>query len=266
MVNRIWQHHFGAGLVTTPDNFGQSGARPSHPELLDYLATEFVRSGWSVKAMHRMILISAVYRQASALREDAFALDPDNRWLWRYPLRRLDAEAVRDGMLAIAGELDLKLAGPYVPTKRDADGSVVVEETRADARRRTLYLQQRRTQVATLLELFDAPAMVTTCSARASTTVPLQSLALLNSSFAQARAQALAGRLLREADPVEERRVELAFRLGCGRLPHPEERAACARFLAAQRRLYPPGKEGEMRTWADFAQMILASNAFLYVE
>src|SRR5205807_6100682 len=141
---------------------------------LDFLATEFVRSGWSIKAMHRLIMNSAVYRQSSRLRDHAFAADPDNRWLWRYGLRRLDAEAVRDGMLAVSGELDGRFGGPYVATKRAADGSVVVEETRADARRRSVYLQQRRTQVATLLELFDAPAMVTTCGLRSPSTVPLQ--------------------------------------------------------------------------------------------
>ncbi len=266
MVNRIWQHHVGNGLVSTPDNLGQSGAKPTHPELLDYLATEFIRSGWSVKALHRLIVQSATYRQSSAFRENAFEVDPDNRWLWRFPLRRLDAEAVRDAMLAVSGELDGRVGGPYVPTKRTADGSVVVEETRGDARRRSVYLQQRRTQVATLLELFDAPAMVSTCGMRSPSTVPLQSLALLNSSFARARAQGLARRVLRDADAEAGPRAELAFQLACGRLPQPEERAATERFLSAQRRLYPPEPEGEVQTWTDLCQMILASNAFLYVE
>jgi hypothetical protein len=271
MVNRIWQQHFGIGLVATPDNFGQSGARPSHPELLDYLAREFIRSGWSVKALHRLILQSAVYRQAGTLREDAFARDPDNRLLWRYPLRRLDAEAVRDSMLAVAGELDGRLGGPYVPTQRAAEGSVVVDETRADARRRSVYLQQRRTQVATILELFDAPAMATTCSLRNTSTVPLQSLALMNSAFVRARARAFARRLCARSpgDPgnaSDQHRVERAFRLACGRLPRLEEATASSRFLTAQRQLYTQAKEAELQTWTDFCQMLLASNAFLYVE
>jgi hypothetical protein len=264
MVNRVWQQHFGVGLVATPDNFGQSGARPSHPELLDYLAVEFIRSGWSIKALHRLILKSAVYRQAGTLREDAFARDPDNRLLWRYPLRRLDAEAVRDGMLAVAGELDRRLGGPYVPTKRTSEGSIVVDETRADARRRSVYLQQRRTQVTTFLELFDAPAMAATCSVRNTSTVPLQSLALLNSPFARARALAFARRLLQEVD--DDRRVELAFRLACARPPRPEEATASGRFLTAQRPLHAQEKEAELQTWTNFCQMLLASNAFLYVE
>ena len=200
MVNRIWQHHFGTGLASTPDNLGKSGAKPTHAQLLDYLATEFVRSGWSVKALHRMIMNSAVYRQSARIADcelriaeskssnpqsaivNPQSIDPDNRWLWRYPLRRLDAEAVRDAMLSISGELEGRLGGPYVPTKRTPDGSVAVEETRADARRRSVYLQQRRTQVTTLLELFDSPAMVSTCGQRPPSTVHLQALALLNSS------------------------------------------------------------------------------------
>lgn len=264
MVNRIWQNHFGAGLVATPDNLGQSGAKPSHPELLDYLATEFIRSGWSIKAMHRLIMNSAVYRQDSDVRESAFAADPDNVWLWRFPLHRLDAEAVRDSMLSAAGELDERMQGPYVPTTRTAEGSVVVEETKPDARRRSVYLQQRRTQVATLLELFDAPAMVSTCSQRSPSTIPLQSLALLNSSFARVRSQAFARRLLQDTNATDERRIGLAFELACGRPPQPAELAASGRFLAEQRKLYPAEKQAE--AWTDFCQMILASNAFLYVE
>jgi hypothetical protein len=266
MVNRVWQHHFGVGLVATPDNLGQSGARPSHPELLDFLAAEFIRSGWSVKALHRLILDSAVYRQASTPRPDALAADPDDRLLGRFPLRRLDAEAVRDALLAVSGELDRRAGGPYVPTQRTADGSVEVSETAAGAHRRSVYLQQRRTQVATLLELFDAPALAANCSVRTTSTVPLQALALLNSEFARARAGAFARRLAREAGPDADKRLALAFRLAWGREAHGVERAAAARFLAAQRALYTRGKDGEQWVWTDFCQMVLASNAFLYVE
>src|SRR5207249_11283658 len=131
-----------------------------------------------MKALPRLILKSAVYRQSSALREDAFQADPDNRWLWRFPLRRLDAEALRDALLAVSGELDASVGGPYVPTRRTDEGSVEVEESHAGAHKRSVYLQQRRTQVLTLLELFDAPAIVSNCTFRDTSTVPLQSLAL----------------------------------------------------------------------------------------
>jgi mono/diheme cytochrome c family protein len=266
MVNRVWQHHFGTGLVATPDNLGQSGARPSHPELLDWLATEFVRSGWSVKALHRLIVTSAVYCQSSAPREEALRVDPDNRLLASYPLRRLDAEAVRDGLLALSGELDERMGGSYVPTRRRPDGGVDVDEGRDGAHRRSVYLQQRRTQVATLLELFDAPAMASNCSARTTSTVPLQSLALLNSEFVRARARAFAVRLGREAGGDVDSRLSLAFRLAAGRGPDADERAAARRFLAAQQALYAGDKDADRRAWADLCQMVLASNAFLYVE
>ena len=143
-VNRVWQHHFGAGLVATIDNLGISGASPSHAELLDYLAGQFVRDGWSQKALHRLLVNSATYRQTSAVESRAFVRDPDNRLLWRYRLQRLDAEAMRDAMLAVGDQLDRAFAGPYVPTTRDDGGEVSVKQGAAGANRRAIYLQQRR--------------------------------------------------------------------------------------------------------------------------
>lgn len=255
MVNRIWQHHFGTGLVSTTDNLGVSGSKPSHPELLDWLAAEFVKSGWSIKAMHRLILTSAVYRQSSggAVHED----DPDNRLLSHFPLRRLDAEAVRDSMLAISGELDLKVGGSYVPSRRTDDG-VVIDEKTDGSRRRSIYLQQRRTQVVTFLQLFDAPSIVSTCGKRTPSTVPLQSLALLNSEFARLRAKVFAARVNKD--------LTAAFRLSAGRPPTKDETAACEKFLAAQRLVHAKEKDSDDRAWTDLCQMLLASNAFLYVE
>jgi hypothetical protein len=264
IVNRIWQHHFGTGLVATPDNLGASGAKPSHPELLDDLAAEFVRCGWSVKAMHRLILNSAVYRQTSAPREGLENIDPDNRLLARLPARRLDAEAVRDAMLFVAGELDPRAGGPYFPSHRTAEGVVDVPESADGARRRSVYLQQRRTQVVTFLQVFDAPSIVATCGKRTPSTAPLQSLALLNSEFARARAAGFARRLAREAGAGS--RLTLAYRIACGRPPTADERAACEKFLAEQPKAYAKEKDVESRAWADLCQMLLASNAFLYVE
>jgi hypothetical protein len=265
-VNRVWQHHFGTGLVATPDNFGQSGARPSHPELLDWLAVEFVEHGWSVKHLHRLILSSATYRQGTSAPPRAEAVDPDNRLLSHYPLRRLDAEALRDALLAVSGELGGRPGGPYVPTHRTAEGNVEVDEQKPGACRRSVYLQQRRTQVATFLELFDAPAIAATCSARTSSTVPLQALALLNADFTRRRAAAFARRLEKEAPAGE--RLSLAFRLACGREPRDGERAAAKRFLEKQREIYRSTGVSPVddRAWADFCQMLLASNAFLYLE
>lgn len=264
MVNRIWQQHFGHGLVSTPDNFGHSGSAPSHPELLEYLAGEFIRSGWSIKAVHRLIVRSAIFRQSSGERDTALQVDPDNRLLWRYPLRRLDAEAMRDAMLAVSGELDNRLFGPYVPTTMRTDGNVVVDATHAGGRRRALYLQQRRTRMSSLLTLFDAPAMVNTCGRRNTSTVPLQSLALLNSSFVRRRSAALASRIVTPAASGDETRVNHAIRLTFGREPEDAERAAGVAFLRGQRDYYD--KNAEQKAMIDLCQMLLASNAFLYVE
>jgi hypothetical protein len=266
MVNRIWQHHFGVGLSATPDNLGLSGAKPSHPELLDYLANEFMKSGWSVKAMHRLILRSAVYKQSSAPRLDLDSADPDNRLLGRFPLRRLDAEAIRDALLSVAGDLDSRVGGPYVPSHRTKDGIVDIAENQDGANRRSVYLQQRRTQVITLLQLFDAPSIVANCSTRTTSTVPLQSLALLNSTFIRDRARSFARRLAKEAGADSSARLNLAFRLGCGRAASTADWSAAQRFLVAQRQVYADARDSDERVWTDLCQMVLASNAFLYVE
>jgi hypothetical protein len=265
MVNRIWQHHFGAGIVATSDNLGASGAKPSHPELLDYLASEFVRANWSVKSMNRLILRSAVYRQSSEPRDGVDRIDPDNRLLTRFPLRRLDAESIRDAMLHVSGELDTRAGVSYVPSKRTPEGTIEVGENVDGASRRSIYLQQRRTQVVTFLQLFDAPSIVTTCGKRSPSTVPLQSLALLNSEFARARSKTFAARLARAAgDPAK--RLDLAFRLACGRPPLADERSLCETFLSKQSAVFAREKDAESRAWTDLCQMLFASNAFLYVE
>jgi hypothetical protein len=195
---------------------------------------------------------------------DPKAIDPDNSLLWHFPLRRLDAEAIRDALLAISGELDTTMGGPYVPTTRDAEGDVIVSDNTAGARKRSLYLQQRRTQVAGLLEVFDAPSIVASCTARPSTTVPLQSLKLLNSAFIRQRASGLAKRLAAVTDQAA--RIRQAFILVNGRPPTTTENAAAQRFLTGQLTEYSSAADAEQHAWTDFCQMLLASNAFLYVE
>jgi Protein of unknown function (DUF1553)/Protein of unknown function (DUF1549)/Planctomycete cytochrome C len=268
LANRIWQQHFGQGLATTSDNLGYTGAPPSHPELLEFLAAELVRSGWSTKAMHRLILASTVYRQSSLPHPEAARVDPGNRLLARFPLRRLDAEAIRDAMLTVTGELDDRPGGPYVPTQRNESGEVVVDESVAGANRRSVYLQQHRTQIASFLDVFDAPSIVTTCTRRLPSTIPLQSLSLLNSDFVVTRAQKLAKRLERECGLGDNARMIRAFLLTIGRAPVKDELDAARRFLEAQPSHYPGQAETNVRhrAWVDFCQMLLASNAFLYVE
>jgi hypothetical protein len=274
MANRIWQYHFGTGLVLTSDNLGYTGSVPSHPELLDFLAAELVRLGWRTKSLHRLIVTSSVYLQTSAPQPKAVRLDPANRLLAQFPLRRLDAEAIRDGMLAASGELDDRQGGPYVPTDSTGSGEIVVAESAPGAKRRSVYLQQRRTQTASLLEVFDAPSIVTTCTRRFPSTIPLQSLSLLNADFVVARAQKLADRIARDCkcgilprtDP--DARITRAFLLTAGRAPKDDERYAARQFLQTQPARYPACAEtdAQRHTWTDFCQALLGSNAFLYVE
>lgn len=278
-ANRIWQHHIGRGIVTTTDNLGVSGSEPSHPELLDWLAAEFVSSHdsenhdndsesrrWSCKRLHRWILNSAVYRQSSALNAQAFAVDPNNRLWWRNSIRRLDAEAIRDGMLSVSGELNRAMFGSYTPTQRSSAAEVVVNESLPGARKRSVYLQQRRTQTLSLLGLFDAPSLTFNCVHRPVTTMPLQALSLLNSDFALARAHALALRLEREAARDPRLRVRLAFELTRGSEPSDDERRAALQFIEDQTRLYEPATDATQHAWTDFCHMLLSANASLYVE
>jgi hypothetical protein len=270
-ANRIWQHHFGQGIVATSENLGTSGATPSHPELLEYLATRLVDSDWSIRALHREILASDAYRQSSAWREDGFAADPENRLLWRYSLRRLDSEALRDAMLATSGELDRTMGGHYIPTERNADGEVVVQANAAGGLRRSLYLQQRRTQLVSFLNVFDTPSIVFNCVARPVSTIPTQSLSLLNSDFAVTCAASFARRVAAEAGEDPAARVTRAFVIAIGRSPTDAERDSSLAFVASQSAQYGADAADDRklatdRAWADLCQMLLASNSFLYAE
>jgi len=265
-VNRIWLQHFGAGMVTTPENFGVTGSRPSHPELLDYLATEFINSKWSIKALHRLILTSATYRQTSAMNQKAHKIDPDNQLLWRFPLRRLEAEAVRDAILQVSGELDPTQGGPYIPVKRLETGQIIVEETTKGIFRRSVYLQHRRTQPVSLMESFDAPDLSPNCVRRSSSTVSLQSLALLNSDFVRNRSRAFARVVLESSRTTVADKISLATQLAYGRPATAEEQAAATEFLRIQLPNYVNVPDAEQRAWSDLCQMLLASSNFLYIE
>ncbi len=266
-VNRIWQHHFGTGLVASADNFGFSGDRPTHPELLEWLANQFVDSGWSSKAIHRLILNSAAYRQSSRLDTRAFHIDPENRLLWRMPVRRLDAEQIYDALNLISGQLDLQMGGPAVATVRDGDGEVVAMKVNGQGARRAVYIQQRRSLVPTIMQLFDAPSMVTNCVKRVESTIPLQSLAMLNSQFAMARAELFAKSVALEAGEANDQRVIRAFQITLARQPAGEELRASLQFIREQTRIYSDSSPvPQRRAWTDFCHSLLASNAFLYVD
>jgi hypothetical protein len=261
LVNRLWLHHFGEGIVATPDNFGRAGARPSHPELLDWLATEFVARGWSIKTMHRLIMTSSAYRQSSTFNAYARKVDPDNRLLWRQRMRRLEAEALRDAILSVSGTLSPDIHGPPVPMQRQADGEVT---TPADARgnRRSIYLQVRRSQPLTLLQVFDQPVIETNCTRRGTSTVASQALTLLNSDFLARQADAFATRVFSEkSDDPAGHALQLAF----GRPAQETERRKLNAFLESQAARYK-GADARHHALADLCQMLLSANEFAYVD
>jgi len=199
IANRIWLHHFGRGIVGTPGDFGRLGTTPSNPELLDWLADEIMQQGWSMKAMHRTIMLSTAYRQSSVRGEKSKALDPDNFYYSRKPMMRLEAETIRDRMLAVAGVLDRTIFGPPLAIKEDDAGMVVVN---GEQKRRSIYVQVRRSQPVGMLQAFDAPVMEINCDIRTASTVATQSLMLLNGQFILTQAKALAGRVTKEATPL----------------------------------------------------------------
>lgn len=241
MVNRIWKQHFGTGLVQTPSNFGQLGEKPSHPELLDYLAARFIEEKWSIKALHREIMNSAVYQLAAASDPAAFEADPDNRLYWRANRRRLDIEPLRDTLLAVTGELDTRMGGK------------AEKLTEASNKRRTVYGFVSRRKLDGTLALFDFPNPNSSSEQRIETATPLQALYFLNSTFLQDRAKALAARLASEgADDTA--RIRAAYLLLYGRAPLAKEIAAGLEYLK-------PGA-----TWPLYAQVLLGSSEMLFVN
>jgi hypothetical protein len=230
MVNRIWQMHFGRGLVDTPSDFGLNGSRPSHPALLDWLAAEFVNGGWSVKHLHRLITRSAIYQQSSGVNPKAMETDADNRLLWRFPSRRLDAEAIRDCMLAVSGELNLEMGGPgfdFFKTRGGLSGFPAVEEFGADNLRRMIYAHKIRMEPVPVFGVFDCPDAGQPMPQRSRSTTAVQALNLFNSTFVLERATSIADRVEESAgeDPLAQ--VDALFQLMLGRLPTAPERSAC---------------------------------------
>jgi Protein of unknown function (DUF1553) len=267
LVNRVWLHHFGRGLVETPGDFGALGMRPTHPELLDWLADELVQSGWSLKHLHRVIMTSTVYRQSSRREPSKDAVDTDNALLGRYPVRRLDAETLRDSILKLSSRLDPTLFGPPVPVVEDTVGLV---NPANDSPRRSLYLQVRRTRPVSLLAAFDAPVMAVNCDRRIPSTTPSQSLMLMNSDFVVNQAAAIAGRIQGQTPrPSPDDEIATAWRLIYQRPITPEELGWAKAFAAEQlATLDRSGSKGDRRlaVLTSLVQQLLNSNEFLYVD
>lgn len=262
MANRIWHYHFGRGIVATPNDFGRQGMRPTHPELLDYLANEFVTGGFTVKRMHRLILLSNTYQQASAVANPpAMAKDPENTLLWKFNRRRLEAEEIRDAMLAVSGNLNLKMGGPsvIVPIDKELVNALykpsqwAVSPDPSEHARRSVYLIAKRNLRLPFMEVFDAPDAQVSCARRESSTHAPQALELLNGDLANRQAAVLAARLESEAGPDARKQVELAYRLIAGRAPKLQEMQVALSFL----------KSNSCR---EFALAMFNLNAFLYVN
>ncbi len=262
LVNRLWQHHFGVGLVASTSDFGTMGDEPSHPELLDWLATELVARGWSLKAMHRLIVTSATYRQSSQIDRQALAIDPDNTLLWRQNRRRLDGEAIRDALLAISGRLNPALGGPSVfpelppeLTKLSNKGAVWPVSPREEDRvRRSLYVFVRRNLRYPFFEVFDRPDTNASCPRRPVTTIAPQALTLLNSRLAHDSAKALAARAVREAGETPGDQIDRISRLAFGRPADAAERQVISEFLAEDDSLY------------HLCLALLNTSAFIYID
>jgi Protein of unknown function (DUF1553)/Protein of unknown function (DUF1549)/Concanavalin A-like lectin/glucanases superfamily len=235
LVNRVWQHHFGEGLVRTPNDFGFNGERPTHPELLDWLATEFRDSGGQLKPLHRLIVTSATYRQASTPNEKASATDAENRLLWRFAPQRLEAEAVRDTMLSVSNKLNGEVGGPsFRPFRIETFNSafyIPFDEDRPDLNRRSVYRMNVTSARDPVLEVLDCPDPSVKTPRRSVTTTPLQALTLMNNPFTERMARAFAGRVTRDAGDDIAAQVVLAYRLAFGRKPTEAEANRTAKVV-----------------------------------
>ena len=272
LVNRIWMHHFGKGLVPTPGDFGRLGERPTHPELLDWLAAEFVAKGWSAKHLHRLILTSTAYKQASTRDAGKNAADPDNKLLGHFPLRRVEAESLRDAMLSVSGKLNMKMFGPPVPVVEDDAGIIIIGKPNRDAAyrlgdesvaageesRRSVYIQVRRSKPLNVLDTFDWARVEPNCEARNSSTATPQSLMLMNGSFVMQQAEAFAERVKKDAGTDPSLQVARAWKLAYGSEPTDKEKGAALAFLK--------GFPKPDKALAALCQALLSSNRFLYVD
>ena len=263
MANRIWQGHFGEGIVRTPDNFGKLGDRPSNPELLDFLATQFMENGWSIKKMHRLIMLSKTYRMSAEYDLDKKTKDPENRLLSRFPRQRLSIEEIRDAYLAIGGDLDLAMGGtldPGVGTDGETSASRISMNPES-TNRRSIYLPLRRSNLPTLYMLFDFGDATSPEGKRNPTTVATQALFVMNSPLVDREAKSLADRVLR--NKKDSRRIEEAYVSVLDRRPDPNEIDAGLTYIQSMRRKWK-GVDEE-KAWQSFCHALMASNEFIFV-
>jgi hypothetical protein len=271
MANRLWQHHFGRGIVPTPNDFGKFGEKPTHPELLDYLASEFTAGGWHLKPMHRLIMLSNAYRMSSRATEAGLKADPANALFWRFNMRRLSAEEVRDSALAVSGRLNLELFGPSVcppipkevlaGQSRPGEGWDLSPPEKAN--RRSVYVRMKRALLVPVLSQHDQADTDSSCPVRYTTTVPTQALGLLNGQFSNEQAAAMAERLRREAPGDLPAQVRRAVRLTTAREPSAEE---VRRDVAFVRGVMAKGPVGEAEALRQYCLLALNANEFVYLD
>lgn len=271
MVNRVWRWHFGRGLVSSTDNFGLLGDRPTHPELLDWLAQHLVQEGWSLKTLHRTILLSSTYRQSSNPSPQTLERDPANQLWGRVPVRRLDAEEIRDALLAVSGQLDPNQGGPVLKVKNrdylfDHTSKDLTEYTSV---RRSLYLPVIRNNVYDVFQLFDYPDAAVPNGNRISTTVAPQALMMLNSELVLQASDHLASRLTQDVTTDDVARISRLFQLAYGRDPTESERDEQQGFLRSAEQAFESAADAAARrqsAWSTLCQVILAANEFIYVN
>ncbi len=276
MVNRIWHWHFGRGIVRTPSNFGLMGAKPSHPALLDWLSTEFIRQGWSIKQMHRLIMNSETYQMASSFaRATNQEKDPTNNYLWRFPLRRLEAEAIRDGILSASGQLNPQAGGaPFFPaipkSVRESylQGKWVMTKEEPSTWRRSVYAYSKRGLKYPMFEVHDQPDPNVTCEMRNTTTVPTQALTLLNNEFVLLQARHLAERVLREAGSDPAAQIRVLYRIAFSREPLESEMVQFQAFIRKQRDYHIAQAVSDplLAALTDLAHVVLNANEFVYIN
>jgi mono/diheme cytochrome c family protein len=284
IVNRIWQHHFGRGLVATAGDFGSRGERPSHPELLDWLASELVGNGWHLKAVHKLILMSAVYQQSTTYDERRPKVDPENRLWWRRQPERVEGEVLRDTILSVSGCLNRKVYGPLVKPRIHPDAIVYAadnyEQWPKDVKdgpatwRRSIYIYTKRSNLFPFLQAFDGPSAIGSCARRNLTTVAPQALALLNDEFVREQTRRFAERILWECPADPARRIDRVYELALGRKASRMELARAVKFVEEQAKQHHSDVGAELASTSpssfnalvDFCQIIIASNEFIYVD
>jgi hypothetical protein len=272
MVNRVWHWHFGAGLVRTTDNFGRLGERPTHPGLLDWLARRFVEGGWSIKTLHRTIMLSATYQMSTQYNERAAAIDPENRLLWRMNRRRLEAESIRDALLAVSGQLDTTMGGTLLDTANRAyvKGYPNSVYDKYDFNRRSVYLPVLRSMLYDVFQAFDFADPSTPNGERAATTVAPQALFMLNSKLMAEQSRHLAGSLLADSSVADPARIALLYERTLGRPPSDTETARALAFIeryaSALDAESTSAADRRARAWRALCRSMLASSEFIYVE